>query len=147
VRAPDALGQSSWALLSPKGGADLTSTPGNVLHVVVHKAAPQYYQIQLTHDIAAAVPAKSSLHWRFWAHSATKTPIHVVIEKRAAPYTHYLDKVVALTPVWRQYDFIAVPSAYGPGGLAARLQLGQQSGVVELKGIAVSAGRTDATGG
>lgn len=141
LHAADALGKASWALLSPPGGAELTTASGGVLHVAVHKAAPQYYQLQLTHDITAAAPAGKPLRYQLWARSATKNPIHVVIEKRTAPYTHLLDKTVTLTPAWKQYAFTApVPTAYGPGGLAARLQLGQQAGVVEFKGVSVSTG-------
>lgn len=139
AHAADALGKSSWSLLSPKGGADLTHASGSVLHVVVHKATSPYYQLQLTHDIAAAVPAGKSLRYQFWARSATKNPIHAVIEKRTAPYTHYFDKTITLTLAWKQYAFTTpIPTAYGSGGLAARLQLGQQAGAVEFKNMTIS---------
>jgi|GEM_PF-6427897 len=138
ARAADALGKAPWGLISPTGGASLT-TSGSVLHVAIRKAAPQYYALQLTHNITAAIPAKTALHYQLRARSATKNPVHIVIEKQSAPYTHYLDQAVTLTPAWKHYDFTAsVPTAYGPNGLAARLQFGQQAGAVEFKSIAIS---------
>lgn len=139
VRAADVLGTASWVLLTPPGGAALTTGAGNVLHVAIRKATPQYYGLQLTHPVAAAVPAKATLRYQLWARSAAKNPVHIVIEKQSAPYTHYLDQAVTLTPAWKHYDFTAfVPTAYGPNGLAARLQLGQKTGSAEFKGIAIS---------
>ena len=54
-------------------------------------------------------------------------------------FVRYVDKPVTLTPAWKQYAFtVPVPTAYGPGGLAARLQLGQKAGVAEFKNITVT---------
>jgi len=109
-----------------------------VLHAVVHTAPPKYYQTQLTHDVAEAVPAGTTLLYKFSARSASKNPIHVVIEKREAPYTHHLDQIVALTGVWKSYSFkTTIPKTYGAGELAVRLQLGQQAGQIDFKDIAV----------
>jgi hypothetical protein len=75
---------SIWGLLTPKGVADLKTTPSGqqVLHVVIHHAVTPYYQIQLTHDVAAALPAGAVISYHFLARSPTKNTIHAVIEKR-----------------------------------------------------------------
>lgn len=139
ARAADVLGKASWALLSPPSGAKLIPATGNVLHVAIYKSTPQYYQVQLTHNLEAAIPAKASLHYQLWARSTTKNPVHIVIEKQSAPYTHYLDQVITLTPTWKHYDFkTTVPTAYGPNGLAGRLQFGQKAGSVEFKSITIT---------
>jgi hypothetical protein len=143
--AADLFAGSAWALLRPAGAADLktVSAPGGkILHVTVRRPVTAYYQIQLTHDIAAAVPAGATLRYEFSARSTTKNPIHAVIEKRTAPYTHLLDKPITLTPAWKKYAFSArVPTAYAKNGLAARLQLGQKKGEIEFKGLTLTAGR------
>jgi hypothetical protein len=132
---------SIWGLLTPKGVADLKTTPSGqqVLHVVIHHAVTPYYQIQLTHDVAAALPAGAVISYHFLARSPTKNTIHAVIEKRMTPYTRVLDHTITLTPSWKEYTFTAhVPAAYGSRGLAARLQIGQQAGVVEFKSISLT---------
>jgi hypothetical protein len=132
---------SIWGLLTPKGAADLKATSGGqqVLHVVIHHAVMPYYQIQLTHDVAASLPAGAVIRYQFLARASTKNQIHAVIEKRTAPYTRVLDHTITLTPSWKDYTFTAhIPAAYGSRGLAARLQIGQQAGVVEFKGMTMT---------
>lgn len=134
----DVLGGDTWALLTPTGAADLTVGSNRALHVVVHKPSNLYYQIELTHDIASAVPAKTPLIYQFWARSLSSSPIHAVIEKRTAPYTRLLDKSITLSPKWTEYTLTStIPVAYHPRGLAARLQLGQQAGAVDFKNITI----------
>ncbi len=141
--APDLLGSASWALLSPPGSAHLNGKPAGmtpVLNVTVTKPASPYYQIQLTHDISAGVPAGTRIRCQFMARSATHSTFHAVIEKRTAPYTHLADQQITLTPAWKAYTLTAsVPAAYGPRGMAARLQIGQQAGSFEFKGVTVAA--------
>lgn len=112
----------------------------HLLHVTVLKPAAPYYQTQLTQDITAGVPAGTRLRYQFWARSATKSTFHAVIEKRTAPYTHLIDQQITLTPAWKEYSFTAsVPTAYGPRGMAARLQIGQKAGTFEFKNVTVAA--------
>ena len=140
--ASDLLTGSPWTLLSPPGSARMNGTPAGtaqVLHVTVLKPSSPYYQIQLTHDIAAAFPAGTHLHYRFWARSATHSIFHAVIEKRTAPYTHLIDQQITLTPVYKQYTFTTtIPAAYGPRGIAARLQVGQRAGTFDFKDLTVT---------
>jgi len=139
--APDLLGSASWTLLSPPKSAHLNGKPaGPSLSVTVVKPASPFYQIQLTHDIAAAVPAGTRLRCQFWARSATRSTFHAVIEKRTAPYTHFGDQQITLSPVWKKYAFTTPAlTASGPRGMAARLQIGQQAGTVEFRNIIVAA--------
>lgn len=140
--APDLLTGAPWTLLSLSGSARMSGTPtgtAQVLHVTVLKPASLYYQIQLTHDIAAAIPAGTRLRYQFSARSATHSIAHAVVEKRTAPYTHLIDQQITLTPVYKQYTFVtSVPAAYGPRGIAARLQLGQGAGTFEFKDLTVT---------
>ena len=140
--APDLLTGAPWTLLSLSGSARMSGTSAGaaqVLHVTVLKPASLYYQIQLTHDIVAALPAGTHLRYRFSARSATHSIFHAVVEKRTAPYTHLIDQQITLTPVYKQYTFVtSVPAAYGPRGIAARLQLGQGAGTFEFKDLTVT---------
>ncbi len=139
--ASDLLGSTSWALLSPAGSAHLNGKPaGPSLSVTVAKPATPYYQIQLTHDIAAGTPAGARLRYQFWARSATHSAFHAVIEKRTAPYTHYVDQQITLTPTWKEYVFTTPPlAASAPRAMAARLQIGQQAGSYDFKNLTVAA--------
>jgi hypothetical protein len=142
VAAAGVLSPGPWALLAPPGGASLTSAPGGVLHVTVHKAAASYYQIQLTHNIAAAVPAGATLTYTFSARSATKNPMYAVVEQSSAPYGKVVYNTVTLTPAWKQYTFSAkVPTSYAARALAARLQFGQKAGVLDFKSVSLSASK------
>ncbi len=140
--APDLLAAVPWSLLSPVGSAQMSKTPAGtaqVLHVTVLKPASLYYQIQLTHDIVAALPAGTHLRYRFSARSATHSIFHAVVEKRTAPYTHLIDQQITLTPVYKQYTFVtSIPAAYGPRGIAARLQVGQRAGTFDFKDLTVT---------
>ena len=140
--APDLLAGTPWTLLSPVGSGQMSGTAAGaaqVLHVTVLKPVNPYYRIQLTHDIAAALPAGTRLRCRFSARSATHNTFHAVIEKRTAPYTHLIDRQITLTPVYKQYTFVAsVPAAYGPRGTAVRLQVGQQAGTFDFKDLTVT---------
>ncbi|MBV9850238.1 MAG: hypothetical protein JO250_11235 [Armatimonadetes bacterium] len=141
VAAADLFAGSSWSLLSPGGAAVLRTAPGQVLQVTVHHPLKAYYQIELTHDVAAVLPAGATVRYHFLARSPTRNPIHAVIEKRTSPYTHLFDKAITLTPAWKDYTFTTrIPSAYGPRGLAARLQVGQQAGIIEFKSISMTKG-------
>ena len=139
--APDLLGSASWTLLSPPGAAHLNGKPaGPVLSVTVIKPISPYYQIQLTRDITAGVPAGTRLRCQFWARSATRSAFHAVIEKRTAPYTHFTDQQITLSPSWKEYAFTTPPlAASAPRAMAARLQIGQQAGTLEFKGVTVAA--------
>ena len=141
--AGDLLGGGAWAYLTPSGASVLLPAADKALHVTVAAPVKAYYQVELTHDIAAAVPANSTLVYRFFARSPTSSPLHAVIEKRTAPYTKVMDKPLVLSPAWKQYTLTAkVPTAYAAKGLAARLQVGEKKGLIEFKGISVtSAGR------
>ena len=139
--APNLLGGGSWALLSPPGSAHMNGKPaGPSLGVTVVKPAVLYYQIQLTHDITAGAPAGTRLRYQFWAKSATRSTFHAVIEKRTAPYTHFVDQQITLSPVWKEYAF-STPAlaASKPRAMAARLQVGQQAGAFDFKDLTVAA--------
>jgi hypothetical protein len=136
------LAGSSWALLKPAGSATLktlSTKTGQVLIVTVVHASKPFYNIQLTHDIAPSIPKGATLRYQFWAMSPTKNVIFPDIEKRTSPYTHIFNRTVTLTPSWKEYVYTAkVPMAYGARGMAARLQVGQQAGVMEFKGISLT---------
>ena len=140
--ASDLLTGAPWTLLSPVGSAQMGGTPvgtAQVLHVTVLKPVNPYCRIQLTHDIGPAVPAGTRLRYRFSARSATHNTFHAVVEKRTAPFTHLADQQITLTPVYKQYTFVAsVPAAYGPRGMAARLQVGQQAETFDFKDLTVT---------
>ena len=140
--APDLLGGTPWSLLSPVGSGQMSVPPAGtaqVMHVTVLKPNNLYYLILLTHDIGPAVPAGTRLRCRFSARSATHSTFHAVIEKRTAPFTHLADQQITLTPVYKQYTFVAsIPAAYGPRGMAARLQVGQQAETFDFKELTVT---------
>ena len=49
-----------------------------------------YWDVQLTQETAAAVPAGTTLRFRFWGRSKTRNPVYATYEHHAAPYEKYL---------------------------------------------------------
>ncbi len=140
---PDLLAAGGWTLQTPtptdaevaSGSAASPSTHGPVFRITVRQAVDPYYHIQLSHPIAADLPNGTLVRLRFWGRSATSNPVHVVVEQSQSPYHRALDREMRLTPDWKEYSCAATVPAYGPDGLAARFQIGDEAGTLELAGI------------
>ena len=144
ARAEDLLEKTPWYLMRPAAGdAALAQTPaeglpgGNRqgLRVTVVRPSEPFYRIMIAQVVRHAVPAGSRLRLRFWARSATASPMRAVVEKNGPPYNSVLEASPALTLAWKQYAVTGTSPAYGPNGSGVRFQMGHQPGVVELAGI------------
>ena len=72
---------------------------------------------------------------RFEARSATKNPLRVAVEKNGLPYPAALEQYLALRPEWQSFVLHGIAPGYGPDGLSAHFQAGQQAGTIELRNI------------
>ncbi len=137
---PDLLGPSGWNLSTPHPeDAVLTVDPAtSAVTVTVKTPASPYYLIQITRDLPAAIPEGDRVQMHFRARSAAKNPIRVTIERSGPPYDPVLDKNVTLTPQWQEFTLVGNSPGYGPAGINAHFQMGQQAGSVELSDIGVT---------
>ena len=138
----DLLAPDGWHLSVPHP-TDATlethsSADGDVLRVTVTTPSEPFYQIQITRDIPAMIPEGHRLRLRFSARSETNNPVRVTVERNGPPYDPAALRTLTLTPQWQDYSVGGVSPGYGPGGLNAHFQMGQQAGTVELRGIALT---------
>lgn len=137
----DLLAPGGWHLsVPPPGDAALQETggPNGTEMLTVVKPSEPFYLVQLVRDLPSAVPAGHRLELRFQARSATNNPIRVTVEQSAAPYAPTLEMTAKLTPLWQLFDVTGVSPGYGPNGLSAHLQVGQQAGTVEVRRVSVT---------
>ena len=147
----DLLGGTSWTLQTPSpADAEMTSESdaSSIRHglgyrVTIRQALDPYYQIQLSHPITTDLPDGTRIRLRFWGRSTTSNPVHAVVEQSRSPYSRALDQELQLTPQWREYVCTATVPAYGLGGLAARFQIGDKVGAIELAGIILQSSGID----
>lgn len=138
---PDLFAPGGWHLAVPHpGDAALqeTAAPGGTIETLtVTTPSEPYYLIQLIRGIPDAVPAGHRLELRFEARSATNNPLRVTVEQNGLPYASVLTLSPKLTPQWQSFDLTGVSPGYGPNGLSAHFQVGQQAGSVEVRRILV----------
>lgn len=142
----DLLAPGDWGLSSPHPTDALLQTvsladaPGGgaVLRITVTTPADPLWMIQILRGIPAAVPEGHRVQMHFWARSATKNPLRVTVEQRVSPYQGVAVNTFALTPAWQEYTVTGNSPGYGPNGLSAHFQVGQQAGVVEIAGATVT---------
>ncbi len=133
---PDLLTPDGWLLATPHPeDAALTTAAEGTLRVTVRKPSTPFYTIQLVRGLPANIPAGHRVSLHFRARSATANPLRVALEKNAAPYTAIADLTLLLTPQWQEKTIVGPTPGYGPGGLSAHFQMGQQAGTVELADI------------
>ena len=141
---PDLLAPGEWHLSAPHpADAALDTRPSpdgssDILRITVKTPSEPFYLIQLTRDIPSALPEGNRLRLRFAARSETNNPLRVTVERNGPPYDPAALRTLTLTPEWQEYEISGVSPGYGPGGLNAHFQMGQQAGVVELRGIALT---------
>ena len=135
----DLLAPGGWHLAAPQPGdaalQEAAGPDGAVETLTVAKPSTPFYAVQIVRGIPAAVPADHRLELRFEARSATRSPVRVTVEQNGPPYTPVLELSPTLTPQWRPFDLVGVAPGYGPNGLSAHFQAGQQAGTVELRRI------------
>lgn len=96
-------------------------------------AAPWSSAMVLT--IPGALSQGQSLQLRFWARSATSTPIGVIAQRNGPPYDGTLGTDVTLTPTWKEYVFDFTSVQADPGGWMLSLRLALATGTVEITGV------------
>ena len=138
---PDLLAPGGWYLASPHpGDATLQETPGvgeptETLTVAV--PSEPFYREQIIRSLPADIPEGHLLHLHFQARSATNNPMRVTVEKNGPPYPAALVFSAKLTPQWQTFDLEGASPGYGPNGLSTHFQVGQQVGVIDLRGISL----------
>ena len=135
---PDLLGPGGWSLSTPHpNDADLAVNPATIT-VTVKTPTNPFYLIQITRDIPAAVLRGDRIKLHFRARSATNNPLRVTIERSGPPYDPVVNQSVTLTPSWQEFTLIGDSPGYGPSGISAHFQMGNQVGTVELSNITVT---------
>jgi GH35 family endo-1,4-beta-xylanase len=94
--------------------------------------------IQLSQPLMSPVAEGDRVRISFRARSASGNLLCVVIQRRGPPYDLVTETREKISPEWREYSAESeADQAYESGGLAARLQCGYQSGVIEFAAIRV----------
>lgn len=143
---PNLLAHGGWTLSAPRpSDAALTTQSamgapgdGSVLRVTVAAPTDPLWLIQIARGIPAALPNGHRVRLHFWARSATRSPLRVTVEQNAAPYDSVCQDKVMLASAWREYTVQGVSSGWGPNTLSAHFQCGQQAGVIDIAGAAVT---------
>ncbi len=139
---PDLLAPDGWHLAAPHPGdaalQEAAGPDGTVETLTVSTPSQPFYMIQLIRGLPRAVPAGHRLQMRFEARSATNNPMRVTVEQNGPPYAAAVEFSIKLTPQWQTFVLVGTTPGYGPNGLSAHLQVGQQAGVVEVRRIAVT---------
>ena len=138
----DLLAPGGWQLTQPHPGdaalQELAGPGGPDETLTVSNPSQPFYLVQLIRGIPLAVPAGHLLRMRFEARSATRNPVRATAEQNGPPYTAALELSMNLTPQWQTFTVNGVSPGYGPNGLSAHFQAGQQAGVIALRGIVVA---------
>ncbi len=133
---PDQLAPGSWFLVTPHPeDAALTTAADGTITVSVRKASVPFYSIQIVRGLPADIPEGHRVSLRFRARSATNNPLRVSLERNTAPYTSVADTTLLLAPQWQDQTIVGPTPGYGPGGLSAHFQVGQQAGTIEISSI------------
>ncbi len=132
---PDLLVLGGWSLTAPHPEDAALTTDGDTVAVTVRTPSVPFYSIQLVRGLPADIPAGHRVRLHFRARSATLNPLRVSLEKDSVPYTALADATLALTPQWQEKTITGPSPGYGPGGVSAHFQLGQQAGTRELADI------------
>lgn len=141
---PDLLAPGGWHLSAPHPADAVMETrpgadgSGDILRVTVKTPSEPFYLVQITRDLPAAIPEGHRVRLRFFARSETRNPIRVTVERSGPPYDPAALRTLTLTPDWQEYAANGVSAGFGPGGLSAHIQMGQQAGTMELRGITVT---------
>ena len=139
----DLLAPGGWHLSTPQPTDAIIERPNpvgreDVLRVTVTTPSVPFYQIQIVRGIPGAILEGHRLRLRFSARSLTHNPMRVTVERSGPPYDPAALRTLTLTPEWQDYSVGGVSPGYGPDGLSAHFQMGQQAGTVELRGIVLT---------
>jgi endo-1,4-beta-xylanase len=137
---PDRLAPGGWHLSTPHPADAIIEHPDplgpkDVLRVTVTTPSVPFYQIQIIRVIPRAIPEGHRLRLRFSARSLTHNPMRVTVERNGPPYDPAALRILTLTSAWQDYSLGGVSPGYGPDGLSAHFQMGQQAGTVDLRGM------------
>jgi endo-1,4-beta-xylanase len=136
----DLLGPGGWILSTPHPeDATLAIGPAaSAVTVTVKTPVTPFYLIRITRDIPTAVPEGDQVRMHFRARSATNSPLRVSVERSGPPYDTIVNQSIALTPQWQEFTLVGASPGYGPSGISAHFQMGNQAGTMELSNITVT---------
>lgn len=85
--------------------------------------------------IPSALSEGQSLQLRFWARSASYTPIGIIAQRNGPPYDSTLASDVTLTPDWHEYSYDITSIQVPPAGWMLSFRMALATGTVEIAGI------------
>ncbi len=136
------LAPGGWQLAAPHPGdaalQEAAGPEGATETLTVSQPSQPFYLVQIIRGIPAAVPAGHIIKMHFEARSATQNPMRVTVEQNGPPYAPVLEVSPKLTPQWQAFDLSGLSPGYGPNGLSAHFQAGQQAGTITLRRITVT---------
>ena len=93
------------------------------------------YTVQLRQEIGVALAQNQKLRLSFWARSPQSATINAVVEDKAT-YAKVIEEEVALSPVWKRYEFsVAAPNDFAAGATTINFQFGGATAVTELADV------------
>ncbi len=138
----DLLAPDGWHLAAPHSGdaalQETAAPDGAIETLTVSVPSQPFYLVQLVRVIPNAVPAGHRIKMHFEARSAARNPMRVTVEQSGPPYATVLSLSPTLTPQWQAFNLTGVSPGYGPDGLSAHFQAGQQAGMIEVRRITVT---------
>ncbi len=84
---------------------DLPTANKHDVHLIVTAVDPRkFWAAQMVKVVPQPLKARRQMVVRFWGRSAQSTPVWVIFEEGRSPHTPDLQKLVTLTPEWREYS-------------------------------------------
>lgn len=128
-------------------GTRLAATPfaarvGEYRHAVRLVCSPEPdanpWSVQFGQKCVAGVQKGDAVYFRAWLRSPDRCQVCFVYEMAKAPNSKTIERVVRLTPQWKEYRFAGrALDSYAAGESQAKFFLGYGKGTVEVAGVRV----------
>ena len=99
------------------------------------------WNIILRQPLSAALKKGDALIFKAWMRSPQSLKATVFLEAKDEKYTKSLDKIVTLSPEWKEYDVLGtVKDDYAADATSIGFHLGHGAGTIEIAGLRLQSG-------
>lgn len=133
---------NGWSIV---GGERLTAEPvaadlGGLDRAVRLTTRPDagqpVYHVQFAQTVQVPVRRGDAVYFRAWMRSPDALSVTFIFELAEPPHTKWIDRLVRLTPEWREYRFVGRPDRRLEAGQSSvKWFLGHGAGSAELAGV------------
>lgn len=124
--------------IAPLSASELPKGARYGMRIVVRNPTPlAYWAEEVSQPLLPAVAKGARYNLRFWARSATGSPLHVALIDSHPPYTPALAQAFTLTGAWKEHFVEGELPGYAAGASALQFQYGDQAGVIDLAGVSL----------